>query len=96
MSFLFSRTPSAEPPTTPDHDRDQVQGSIQALVEAQSITASAIFAALVSKGVLSPDEAAGYMSEIAGALRNDVSAPVGPDASDLLEAYAQALTRAGG
>jgi hypothetical protein len=68
--------------------------ALRGVVEAQSITASAIFAMLVSKGVLSADEAADYMREIGAVLRRDVTAPAGPAAGSLLASYGEALIAA--
>ncbi len=66
--FFFDRRasePLAEPsPPQPRTD----ERAIKALMEVQSITASAIFAALVSKGVLTAGEAAAHMAEIAEVL----------------------------
>ena len=70
--------------------------SLRAVVEAQSITASAIFAMLVSKGILSADEAAEYMREIGAVLGRDVAAPAGPLAGKMLASYGEALIAAGG
>jgi hypothetical protein len=69
--------------------------TLRAVVEAQSITASAIFAMLVSKGVLSAEEAADYMREIGAALHRDVAAPAGPVAGSVLASYGEALIAAG-
>ena len=67
-----------------------------ALLEAQSITASAIFALLVGKGVLSAAEAAGYMREIGEVLARDVPAPHGEEAGARLASYGEALNAAAG
>lgn len=68
----------------------------RALVDLHAITTSAIFAALVSRNVMTPHEASECMTEIAGAIDADVGAPVGPDASAMLRAYAGALRAAAG
>lgn len=97
--FFFSRPESTQtdvaPGGRPDDGRE-VRDALAALAQIQSITASAIFAALVSKGVLTPDEAAAYMGEIAGALEIDVASPVAADAADVLRSYGRALSAAGG
>lgn len=93
--FLFNRHQSPEKvdqgPTKEELDR-----AVRAALDAQSITTSAIFALLVSKGILSAGEAAAYMQEIGAALRRDVAAPLGETAGDVLDAYGDALVRAGG
>ena len=73
-----------------------LERTADALLEAQSITASAIFALLVSKGVLSAAEAADYMREIAAVLARDVPAPQGAAAGARLASYGEALSAAGG
>jgi hypothetical protein len=90
--FLFNRQPSDKKadPAAPLAD------AVQAVVQAQSITASAIFAMLVAKGVISAGEAALYMGEIAEALERDVPAPAGPQAGETLAQYARALVAAEG
>ena len=91
--FFFSRSSESETadqaPAPPRQDR---QEDLKALVEVQSITASAIFAALVSKGLLTPNEAAEYMGEVAQALEIDVAAPVGSAAARMLRSYGYALS----
>lgn len=93
--FFFSRSPASD---TAEEARlppqQATQEALKALVEVQSITASAIFAALVSKGVLTSREAADYMGEIAEALEIDVAAPVGSAAARMLRSYGYALTAA--
>ena len=93
--FFFGRSPASEAADPPSADtRQDQQDALQAIAEAQSITASAIFAALVSKGVLSGAEAAEYMAEIADALEIDVPAPVGRTAARKLRSYGYALRAA--
>lgn len=92
--FFFDRRPASEPladtfPATRTDDR-----AVKAVMEVQSITASAIFAVLVSKGVLTAAEAAAYMAEIAGALEFDVRSPHAAHAADTLRSYAGALSAA--
>jgi hypothetical protein len=93
--FFFDRSPAPEvapPPREPEEDR--LAPALKAVAEIQSITASAIFAALVSKGVLTAEEAAAYMAEIAGALETDVRAAPAADAARLLRSYGEALAAA--
>ena len=85
-----SRTHNGQPP------EQVLSATLRAVVEAQSITASAIFAMLVSKGILSSEEAADYMREIGAALRRDVAAPAGPLAAGMLASYGEALIAADG
>ena len=97
-SYLFSRQPASSrilqgSTARPD---TELPGALRGIVEIQSITASAIFAMLVSKGVLSADEAAGYMREIGAALAADVRTPAGELAGKMLHAYGDALAAAGG
>jgi polyhydroxyalkanoate synthesis regulator phasin len=73
-----------------------VAASLQAMVEIQSITASAIFAILVSKGVMSAQEAAGYMADVAKVLERDVKSELGAKAGDMLGSYGKALVAADG
>lgn len=89
--FLFSRNQSPDRKAAEDSAR-----MTRAIVEAQSITASAIFALLVSKGVLTAAEAADYMGEIGATLARDVGGDVGAEAGGLLAAYGDALRAAGG
>jgi chaperone required for assembly of F1-ATPase len=93
-SFLFNRRPAPENQAEPSRQPDAAS-SLAALAQAQSITASAIFAMLVSKGVLSPQEAAQYMNELASVLQRDVGGTVGAQAADTLASYAEALVAAG-
>lgn len=93
--FLFGRQSQSEKrhngvPPAPD-----VSAALRGVIEVQSITTSAIFAMLVSKGVLSAEEAAGYMSEIAAVLARDVAAPAGAEAGAMLDRYSEALAAAG-
>lgn len=91
--FLFTRRTSqddpAPPPPAPDTDR-----LLKETGQAQAITAAAIFAALVSKGILSPREAAELMSEIGEAIERDVGGGIGASAGDTLRSYGQALLAA--
>ena len=104
-NFFFNRQP------TQTRSRDDLLGggrtdngrpdeampdTLRAVVEAQSITDSAIFAMLVSKGILPADEAAEYMREIGAVLGRDVAAPAGPLAGQMLASYGEALIAAGG
>jgi hypothetical protein len=95
-SFLFSRQPaSAKTHNGATAPRDaELPDALRGIVEIQSITASAIFAMLVSKGVLSADEAADYMREIGAALASDVRSPAGALAGKMLRAYGDALAAA--
>ena len=88
--FLFNRQPQA-----PKAQADQeIQRSLRALMEAQSVTASAIFAMLVSKGVLTGAEAADYMQELGQALARDIESPITDEAAQTLATYAEALRAA--
>ncbi|HEX8193952.1 MAG TPA: hypothetical protein VF552_13735 [Allosphingosinicella sp.] len=90
--FLFNRqAPAARAQADEDNARN-----LRALVETQSITASAIFAMLVSKGVLTGAEAADYMRELGEALARDVDSPLAAAAADTLSTYAEALRAADG
>ncbi|HEX8667937.1 MAG TPA: hypothetical protein VF727_06150 [Allosphingosinicella sp.] len=93
-SFLFNRRPTPESQPEPTREPGSA-AALAALAQAQSITASAIFAMLVSKGILSPQEAAQYMSELASVLERDVGGPTGAEAGKTLASYAQALVAAG-
>jgi hypothetical protein len=95
-SFLFNRRTASEErqPSSPEQPFAQIDA--EGILQAQAITASAIFAMLVSKGVLSADEAADYMGEIASVLRRDVDAPLGATAGNMLSRYGQALVAADG
>lgn len=93
--FFFKGVTEPEPVRdTKPEERSEIAKALNALIEVQSITASAIFAKLVSKGVLTADEAAEYMSEIAQVLEIDVAAPAGASAANLLRSYGQALSAA--
>jgi hypothetical protein len=93
--FFFDRRPPSEPlaeptpPTTRPDDR-----ALKAVLDVQSITASAIFAMLVGKGVLTAAEAAAHMAEIAEALELDVRSPQAAHAAATLRSYAGALSAA--
>jgi hypothetical protein len=95
--FFFDRKP-AEPfsePAPPPKPRTD-ESAVKALMEVQSITASAIFAMLVGKGVLTAAEAAEHMAEIADALELDVRSPHAIHAAETLRSYAGALSAAAG
>jgi len=91
--FLFNRQPA---PAKSAAEQQETARNLRALMEAQSITASAIFALLVSKGVISGEEAAGYMREIGGVLGRDIEAPLGAEAGEMLANYGEALRAADG
>ena len=96
--FFFSRPPEPETAAAPERrtgTRDELSEAVRAVAQIQSITASAIFAVLVSKGVLSADEAAAHMGEIAEALEIDVRSPPAAAAADMLRSYGRALSAAG-
>jgi hypothetical protein len=90
--FLFGRQPPAAKP----QDDGAIQRQLGAIMEAQSVTASAIFAMLVSKGVLTGAEAADYMRELGRALARDIDSPLAEQAADTLSTYAEALRAADG
>jgi glycyl-tRNA synthetase alpha subunit len=94
--FLFGRHQQQSGPKEDTAAAAALERAAAALLEAQSITASAIFALLVSKGVLSAAEAAGYMREIGEVLARDVPAPHGAEAGARLASYGEALSAAGG
>jgi hypothetical protein len=50
---------------------------------------------LVSKGVISAEEAAEYMAEIGLVLERDVEGPLGAEAGTMLRSYGRALAAAG-
>lgn len=90
--FLFNRqAPAAKAQADEDNARN-----LRALMETQSITASAIFAMLVSKGVLTGAEAADYMRELGQVLARDVGSPIAEAAAETLATYAEALRAADG
>ena len=94
-NFLFNRSPA--PAIRPgEAPQAALAAASRDLARVQSITASAIFAMLVSKGVLSAAEAAEYMGEIGRALERDVGAAVGTEAGRMLASYGQALIAADG
>lgn len=92
--FFFDRRPASEPlaDTAPAPRTDD--RAVKAMMEVQSITASAIFAVLVDKGVLTASEAAAHMSAIAEALEFDVRSAHAAHAADTLRSYAGALSAA--
>ena len=93
--FFFDRRPGSEPLAAPPAPEPRAEaGALKALVQVQSITASAIFAILVSKGVLSADEAAAHMAELAEALELDVKSAHAADAAEMLRSYGSALSAA--
>lgn len=93
--FFFKSSTDSEPARDlKPEEQNEVANALNALIEIQSITASAIFAKLVSKGVLTADEAADYMGEIAQVLEIDVRAPAGASAANMLRSYGQALSAA--
>ena len=94
--FLFTRRtsqddPAPPPPAPPAPDTDRL---LKEAGRAQAITAAGIFAALVSKGILSPREAAELMSEIGDAIERDVGGGLGNSAGDTLRSYGRALLAA--
>ena len=93
-SFLFSRRATPEGRDQEPSPQPSPQLVPDGIVQAQAITTSAIFAMLVSKGVLSAEEAASYMEEIGMVLTRDVEGPVGEAAGNLLRSYGQALIAA--
>jgi hypothetical protein len=94
--FLFGRQQGQERSGVDAASKEDVERAVKAAVEAQSITTSAIFALLVSKGVVSAREAADYMHEIGGVLRREIEGPLGSDAGEVLSAYGDALVQADG
>ena len=98
-SFLFGRNHASERSregAASGAGGPDVAASLQAMVEIQSITTSAIFAILVSKGVMSAQEAAGYMADVAKVLERDVKSELGAKAGDMLGSYGKALVAADG
>ena len=95
--FLFGRQQAQEKSDgAAGLTRNDLDRAVKAAVDAQSITTSAIFALLVSKGVLSAREAADYMREIGSVLRREIEAPLGREAGEALNAYGDALVQADG
>ncbi|HZG08956.1 MAG TPA: hypothetical protein VEZ70_08255 [Allosphingosinicella sp.] len=93
-SFLFGRQRGQD---APQEAREiEADAMAQAALDIQSITTSAIFAMLVSKGVMSANEAAEYMADIAQVLARDVRHPQGAAAGQQLERYGNALVAADG
>jgi hypothetical protein len=93
--FLFNRQPAKKESGPASPSKSEVDRSVRAVLDAQSITASAIFALLVSKGVLSAGEAADYMRDLGEALARDVKGPLGSRAAETMSLYGDALGRAG-
>lgn len=91
--FFFKRT-SAPSINESDEARTLAAVPMDSL-RAQAITASAIFAMLVSKGVLTAREASEYMKEIGTVLERDVGGGTGRAAGDMLQSYGEALLAAG-
>jgi hypothetical protein len=94
-SFFFNRRPAAEEskivkPKPPGPSGEALKESGQ----VQAVTASAIFAMLVSKGILSAEEAACYMEEIGRVIERDIPGPTGTAAGDMLRSYGRALVAA--
>jgi hypothetical protein len=97
--FLFNRratSPVREPEAPPAPTVQSAPAIDRGLVQAQAITASAIFAMLVSKGVLTAEEAADYMNEISFVLERDVEGETGAEAGNMLRSYGRALIAADG
>ena len=92
--FLFNRRAFSEERNAAAPPQQSALPSQSAVLQTQAITASAIFAMLVSKGVLSADEAAEFMHEIGLVLERDVEGPLGATAGKLLRSYGQALIAA--
>jgi hypothetical protein len=93
-SFLFGRQRGPDAPQEPQEP--EAEAMAQAALDIQSVTTSAIFAVLVSKGVMSATEAAEYMADIAQVLARDVRHPQGAAAGRKLERYGKALVAADG
>jgi glycyl-tRNA synthetase alpha subunit len=92
--FLFNRRSASEENAAPAPVMPKTE-VLTGAAQVQAITASAIFALLVSKGVISADEAAEYMAEIGLALQRDVEGPLGAEAGAMLRSYGKALAAAG-
>jgi hypothetical protein len=92
--FFFDRRPASEPLAEPTPPPTLDDRALKAVLDVQSITASAIFAMLVGKGVLTAAEAAAHMAEIAEALELDVRSPQAAHAAETLRSYAGALSAA--
>jgi hypothetical protein len=92
--FLFSRRAASEENAAPAPVAPKAEVP-KGAAQVQAITASAIFAMLVSKGILSADEAAEYMAEIGLVLERDVEGPLGAEAGTMLRSYGRALAAAG-
>lgn len=91
--FIFSRRTSetSDPAPAPAPRNDQL---LKDAGQAQSITAAAIFAALVSKGILSAAEAAQLMRELGMAIEQEVGGELAASANRTLDQYGQALLAA--
>jgi hypothetical protein len=92
-SFLFGRQRGQDIPQSEPRE-SEAEAIARAANEIQSITTSAIFALLVSKGVLTATEAADYMADIAQVLASDVRHPQGAKSGQELQRYGQALVAA--
>lgn len=91
--FLFGRQRGQDVPQG-EPQESGAEALARAALDIQSITTSAIFAMLVSKGVITAKEAAAYMAEIAEVLARDVRHPQGAASGRKLERYGQALVAA--
>jgi hypothetical protein len=93
--FLFNRRTSQEDtkvaPAAPAPDTERL---LKDAGQVQAITAAAIFATLVSKGILSAEEAAELMTEIGEVIHRDVGGKLGASAGDTLRSYGSALLAA--
>ena len=91
--FLFNRRTTSDEtkpaPAPPSPDK-----LLEDAGQAQGITAAAIFAALVGKGILAADEAAGLMGEIADVIEREVDGELGASAGRTLRSYRRALMTA--
>jgi hypothetical protein len=90
--FLFTRRAAPEENVAPAPAKAEVPTGA---AQVHAITASAIFAMLVSKGILSAGEAAEYMEEIGLVLERDVEGSLGAEAGTMLRSYGRALAAAG-
>ena len=92
--FLFSRRASADSPSPAPTAPPPTDQLLSDSGQAQAITAAAIFAALVSKGIVSAEEAAQLMGEIGMAIEQEVGGALAASANRTLDQYGQALLSA--
>ena len=92
-AFLFPRRTTQDAPNPAPAARKPDRLPAEA-GQAQAITTAAIFAMLVSKGILSGEEADKLMNELGEALQREVGGELGDSAGNTLRLYGRALKAA--